>query len=85
MYQRISAIDISVFSLIMCLVLFAIVTLYYLMYRVYRRSNLEDYESRFVEDILDANDYTRLRNKPLFLRRFLQQYAECYNIENATA
>jgi len=84
MYQRISAVDISVFSIILCLVLFAIVTMYYLMSRVHRRP-ADDYEARFVEDILDANDHTRLRNNPLFLRRFLQQYAEYYNIENATA
>lgn len=84
MYQRISAVDISVFSIILCLVLFAIVTMYYLMSRMSRRP-VDDYEARFVEDILDANDHTRLRNNPLFLRRFLQQYAEYYNIENATA
>ena len=83
MYQRISAIDISVFSIILCIVLFAVVTMYYLMSCVHRHL-VDDYDARFVEDISDTNNHIRLHNNPLFLRRFLQQYAEYYNIENAT-
>ncbi len=84
MYQRIDAVDIYVFSIILCIVLFAIVALYYIMSRVSRRPD-DDYNTRFVEDILDTNNHIRLCNNPLFLRRFLQQYAEYYNIGNATA
>ena len=88
MYQRLSSTDIALFGVVFSLVFFSLLLFFYLYDRqqTTRADDEENsYASRFVEEPIDANDHTRLRNNPLFLRRFLQQYTEYYNIENAVS